>query len=112
MDERAVDRAPEGAPRRTPLGIAEAPRGIVEAPVHLGIVGRHRADIAGGDHRDPLLCSAQQVLFAATRGTRQTLNRAIRRGDEGMPEGQRARPTPTPETMHFWEGTRAGELRL
>ena len=29
-----------------------------------------------------------------------------------MPEGQRARPTPTPETMHFWEGTRAGELRL
>jgi uncharacterized protein len=29
-----------------------------------------------------------------------------------MPEGQRARPQPTPETMHFWEGTRAGELRL
>lgn len=29
-----------------------------------------------------------------------------------MPDGQRARPQPTPETMHFWEGTRAGELRL
>jgi len=29
-----------------------------------------------------------------------------------MPEGQRARPQPTPETTHFWEGTRAGELRL
>ena len=29
-----------------------------------------------------------------------------------MPEGQRPRPQPTPETMHFWEGTRAGELRL
>ena len=29
-----------------------------------------------------------------------------------MPDGQRARPTPTPETMHFWEGTRASELRL
>ena len=29
-----------------------------------------------------------------------------------MPDGQRPRPQPTPETMHFWEGTRAGELRL
>jgi len=29
-----------------------------------------------------------------------------------MPEGQRPRPQPTPETMHFWEGTKAGELRL
>jgi uncharacterized OB-fold protein len=29
-----------------------------------------------------------------------------------MPEGQRPRPAPTPETMYFWEGTRAGELRL
>lgn len=25
---------------------------------------------------------------------------------------QRALPKPTPETRHFWEGTRAGELRL
>lgn len=24
----------------------------------------------------------------------------------------RARPEPTPETQHFWDGTRAGELRL
>ena len=29
-----------------------------------------------------------------------------------MPEGQRPRPQPTPETMHFLEGTKAGELRL
>ena len=29
-----------------------------------------------------------------------------------MSEGRRARPVPTPETQHFWEGTRAGELRL
>ena len=29
-----------------------------------------------------------------------------------MAEPQRARPKPTPETRHFWEGTRAGELRL
>jgi len=29
-----------------------------------------------------------------------------------MPEPGRARPQPTPETRHFWDGTRAGELRL
>lgn len=29
-----------------------------------------------------------------------------------MAEPARARPKPTPETAHFWEGTRAGELRL
>ena len=29
-----------------------------------------------------------------------------------MSEGRRARPQPTPETQHFWDGTRAGQLRL
>jgi uncharacterized OB-fold protein len=29
-----------------------------------------------------------------------------------MLEPGRARPVPTPETQHFWDGTRAGELRL
>jgi hypothetical protein len=29
-----------------------------------------------------------------------------------MAEAARARPKPTPETQHFWDGTRAGELRL
>jgi uncharacterized OB-fold protein len=29
-----------------------------------------------------------------------------------MAEPQRARPKPTPETKHFWDGTQAGELRL
>jgi uncharacterized protein len=29
-----------------------------------------------------------------------------------MAEPKRARPQPTPETAHFWDGTRAGELRL
>ena len=29
-----------------------------------------------------------------------------------MSQASRARPAPTPETKHFWEGTRAGELRL
>ena len=29
-----------------------------------------------------------------------------------MLDPARARPVPTPETRHFWEGTRAGELRL
>jgi uncharacterized protein len=29
-----------------------------------------------------------------------------------MLEPGRARPVPTPETQHFWDGTRGGELRL
>src|SRR5580698_10522531 len=29
-----------------------------------------------------------------------------------MPEGQRPKPQPTPETAHFWDGAKAGELRL
>ncbi len=29
-----------------------------------------------------------------------------------MPEPGRALPQPTPETQHFWDGARAGELRL
>ena len=29
-----------------------------------------------------------------------------------MAEPQRARPKPTPETQHFWDGAKAGELRL
>src|SRR5919201_806201 len=33
-------------------------------------------------------------------------------GAAQMAEPQRARPKPTPETQHFWDGTNAGELRL
>ena len=29
-----------------------------------------------------------------------------------MAEPARAKPKPTPETQHFWDGTQAGELRL
>lgn len=29
-----------------------------------------------------------------------------------MPESKRARPKPTPETKHFWDGCKQGELRL
>lgn len=29
-----------------------------------------------------------------------------------MLDPARARPQPTPETQHFWDGTKAGELRL
>ena len=29
-----------------------------------------------------------------------------------MAEPARAKPKPTPETRHFWDGTQAGELRL
>jgi uncharacterized protein len=35
-----------------------------------------------------------------------------RQRDNDMAELARARPKPTPETQHFWDGTRAGELRL
>src|SRR5713226_6426354 len=33
-------------------------------------------------------------------------------GITDMAEPARARPKPTPETQHFWDGTQAGELRL
>ena len=29
-----------------------------------------------------------------------------------MADPKRPRPMPTPETQHFWEGTRVGEIRL
>jgi uncharacterized OB-fold protein len=29
-----------------------------------------------------------------------------------MPQASRPLPRPTPETQHFWDGTRVGELRL
>jgi uncharacterized OB-fold protein len=29
-----------------------------------------------------------------------------------LPEPRRPKPVPTPETKHFWDGARAGELRL
>src|SRR5467141_3242622 len=48
---------------------------------------------------------------ARTRGRRQSRNRTAD-GEGSMSEGRRARPQPTPETQHFWDGTRAGELRL
>src|ERR1700712_1889615 len=36
-----------------------------------------------------------------------------RQGETGiMAEPARARPKPTPETQHFWDGTQVGELRL
>jgi len=38
--------------------------------------------------------------------------RSLRRRKWQMAEPARARPKPTPETQHFWDGTKAGELRL
>jgi hypothetical protein len=32
--------------------------------------------------------------------------------EDAVAESSRPLPVPTPETKHFWEGTRAGELRL
>src|SRR6202035_1481894 len=51
MVQGAVDGPQEGPARLPPLGIREARRSAVQPPVHLGIVGGHRADIGGGDHR-------------------------------------------------------------
>src|SRR4051812_21591426 len=45
----------------------------------------------------------------------QDLNKRAFRGRERMAimaEAARARPKPTPETQHFWDGTRANELLL
>src|SRR3954464_4931004 len=33
-------------------------------------------------------------------------------GTSDMADATRARPKPTPETQHFWDGTQSGELRL
>src|SRR5471030_2122519 len=33
-------------------------------------------------------------------------------GISDMADATRARPKPTPETQHFWDGTQSGELRL
>src|SRR6266481_5429618 len=38
--------------------------------------------------------------------------RPLREEVTDMAEPARARPKPTPETQHFWDGTKAGELRL
>src|SRR6187431_2227107 len=36
----------------------------------------------------------------------------VSQGEQPMAEPARAKPKPTPETQHFWDGTQAGELRL
>src|SRR5262245_1233250 len=45
---------------------------------------------------------------------RKQPSRAVRHqgGSADMAEAARAKPKPTPETQHFWDGTQAGELRL
>jgi uncharacterized OB-fold protein len=42
----------------------------------------------------------------------QTGQTARKGGISDMAEPARAKPKPTPETQHFWDGTQAGELRL
>src|SRR5207237_9098332 len=53
----------------------------------------------------------KRIPFAGILGTRQSRCSRLHEGAE-MSEGRRARPQPTPETQHFWDGTREGELRL
>src|SRR5712692_10968262 len=52
------------------------------------------------------------IPFARIRGRRQSRSPRPLTEVESMSEARRARPQPTPETQHFWDGTRAGELRL
>src|ERR1700741_2624356 len=58
--------------------------------------------------------SSREILipFAPIRCRRQSPPRNVLSEVGRMSEGSRARPQPTPETQHFWDGTRAGELRL
>jgi len=42
----------------------------------------------------------------------KTIGPTSRSWENDMAEPARARPKPTPETRHFWEGTRLNELRL
>jgi uncharacterized OB-fold protein len=46
----------------------------------------------------------------ATSGPKRT--RRLEEESKTMAEAARAKPKPTPETQHFWDGTQAGELRL
>jgi uncharacterized OB-fold protein len=46
------------------------------------------------------------------RNQRAKINPLAEGGTTDMAEPTRARPKPTPETQHFWDGTQAGELRL
>src|SRR5438270_14039242 len=65
MVEGAVDRTPKGAVLLPSLGVREARGGAVQPAVHLGIVGGHRADISGRDHRG----SSHAVRAAALLAT-------------------------------------------
>src|ERR1700722_4139110 len=48
----------------------------------------------------------------ASRSKQAGRNRPAQGGTGIMAEPARARPKSTPETQHFWDGTKAGELRL
>jgi uncharacterized protein len=48
----------------------------------------------------------------ASRSQQRARGPTLREEMADMAEPTRARPKPTPETQHFWDGTQAGELRL
>ena len=43
--------------------------GLIEAAVHLGVVGGHRAHIGGGDHQHPPV--SKEILFAVAAAAQQ-----------------------------------------
>lgn len=55
------------------------------------------------DARASIIASRSKQAGGTTRSGREIT---------AMAEPARARPKPTPETQHFWDGTRANELRL
>ena len=58
----------------------------------------------------PLTANSQ--LSHQDRNKRANARNCLREELPRWPEPARAKPKPTPETQHFWDGTQAGELRL
>jgi uncharacterized OB-fold protein len=62
----------------------------------------------------------QRYRWTVDHGWSNVASRLQQAGDSPIPKGgiadmaepARAKPKPTPETQHFWDGTAAGELRL
>src|SRR5258705_2249650 len=98
------DAAHDHAQRLEPL----APRAFAALP-RRGVARRGRSlpveGLRESDHG-----RAHQARRPVTR-RRLRLGSSLG-GPFPLPEPRRPKPVPTPETKHFWDGTRAGELRL
>jgi uncharacterized protein len=75
---------------------------------HTSALARRECGHATAPLLGPLTEIGQCRIKTSTSGWTPVLSR--RPAD--MAEPARAKPKPTPETQHFWDGTQAGELRL